>query len=147
MATCSERRSSGGRANDRYANGDLFGTTAGGGNAGSDGNVFEITNSGFVIATAIAPNFPLLQQHATNFLAALYTVDPVVAVNGPLTKLLTDLGDLVTHPMTSPTSLVDLIVPVSILLADLYAQSPNLAADNATLVGVANSLDHGFQVV
>jgi len=94
-------------------------------------------------------------QDATNSLLLQYTADPVVAeaiVNGPLTKLLADLGNNVTHPMTStdasvPALFANLIAPVSILLADLYAQSPNLAADNVTLVGVANTLNHGFHVV
>ncbi len=112
-------------------------------------------NTTSVIATAIAPNYPLLQQDATNFLLAQYATDPVVAeatVNGPLTKLLTDLGNFVTHPMTStdasvPISLLNLTLPVSIILTDVYAQSPNLAADNVTLIGVANTLGHGFHVV
>ena len=59
-------------------------------------------NTTSVIATAVAPNFALLQQDATNFLLA--GTDPAVAeasVNGPLTKLLTDLGNFVTHSMTS----------------------------------------------
>ena len=73
-----------------------------------------------VIATAIAPNFALLQQDANNFLLAEYAggyTDPVLAeaaVNGPLTKLLTDLGDFVTHPMTS----TDASVPVSVAHPD-----------------------------
>jgi hypothetical protein len=57
-----------------------------------------------VVAKAVAPNFALLQQDATNFLLAQYATDPAVAeatVNGALTKLLTDLGNFVTHPMTS----------------------------------------------
>ena len=112
-------------------------------------------NTTSVLATAIAPNFALLQQDATNFLLAQYATDPAVAeasVNGPLTKLLTDLGNFVTHPMTStdasvPITLLNLTLPVSIILTDVYAQSPNLAADNATLVGIANTIGHGFQVV
>jgi hypothetical protein len=104
----------------------------------------------------LAPNYALLQQDATNFLLAQYATDPVVAeatVNGALTKLLKDLGDNVTHAMTTtgpdvPISLLNLTIPVSLILADIYAQSPNLLiADNATLVGVANTLGHGFQVV
>ncbi len=108
-----------------------------------------------VAAKAIAPNFALLQQDATNFLLAQYATDPVVAetsVNGPLAKLLTDLGNFVTHPMTStgtdvPISMLNLTLPVSIILTDIYAQSPNLAADNVTLLGIVNTLGHGFQVV
>ena len=80
---------------------------------------------------------------------------PAVAettVNGALTKLLTDLGNFVTHPMTStgadvPITLLNLTLPVSVILADVYAQSPNLAADNATLLGIANTLGHGFHVL
>ena len=112
-------------------------------------------NTTSVIATAIAPNYPLLQQDATNFLLAQYATDPVVAeatVNGALTKLLTDLGNFVTHPMTStgadvPITLLNLTLPVALILNDVYAQSPNLAADNATLLGIANTLGHGFHVV
>jgi hypothetical protein len=116
-------------------------------------------NTTSVIATAIAPNFALLQQDASNFLQAEYaggSTDPVLAeaaVNVQLTKLLTDLGDLVTHGMTStdasvPASvLINLTVPVANILGDALTQSPNLAADNATLVGVANSIGHGFHVV
>jgi uncharacterized repeat protein (TIGR03803 family) len=135
------------------------------GNTVTTGFTIEVTNSPVglsatdnttsVIATAIAPNYPLLQQDATNFLLAQYATDPVVAeatVNGALTKLLTDLGNFVTHPMTStgadvPITLLNLTLPVSIILADIYAQSPNLAADNATLLGIANTIGHGFQVV
>ena len=112
-------------------------------------------NTTSVIATAIAPNYPLLQQDATNFLLAQYATDPVVAeatVNGALTKLLTDLGNFVTHPMTStgadvPITLLNLTLPVALILNDVYAQSPNLAADNATLLGIANTIGHGFHVV
>ncbi len=112
-------------------------------------------NTTSVIAKAVAPNFALLQQDATNFLLAQYATDPAVAeasVNGPLTKLLTDLGNFVTHSMTStgadvPIALLNLTLPVSIILADVYAQSPNLAADNATLLGIANTIGHGFHVV
>ena len=108
-----------------------------------------------VAAKAIAPNFALLQQDATNFLLAQYATDPVVAeanVNGPLTQLLKDVGNFVTHSMTStgadvPITLLNLTLPVSIILADVYAQSPNLVADNATLLGIANALGHGFHVV
>jgi len=135
------------------------------GNTVTTGFTIEVTNSPVglsatdnttsVIATAIAPNYPLLQQDATNFLLAQYATDPVVAeatVNGALTKLLTDLGNFVTYPMTStdssvPTSLLNLTLPVSITLTDVYAQSPNLAADNATLLGIANTIGHGFHVV
>jgi hypothetical protein len=42
---------------------------------------------------------------------------------------------------------VNLTMPITNILADALFQSPNLAADNATLVGVANSIGHGFQVV
>jgi plastocyanin len=108
-----------------------------------------------VIAKAVAPNYALLQQDGTNFLLAQYAHNPNVAeatVNGQLTKLLTDLGDYVAHPMTStnasvPNLLAQLVVPVSTILADVIGQSPNLVADNVTLVGVANTLGHGFQVV
>ena len=108
-----------------------------------------------VIATAIAPNYALLQQDAINFLQAQYAGNPNVAVaivNVQLTKLLTDLGDYVTHPMTStnasvPNLLAQLVVPVGNILADVIGHSPNLAADNVTLVGVANTLGHGFHVV
>ena len=103
----------------------------------------------------LAPNYAVLQQDATNFLLAQYATDPVVAeatVNGALTKLLKDLGDNVTHAMTTtgpdvPISMLNLTLPVSIILTDVYAQSPSLAADNATLVNVANTLGHGFHVV
>ena len=112
-------------------------------------------NATSVIATAVAPNYALLQQDAINFLQARYAANPAVAeatVNGQLTKLLTDLGDYVTHPMTStdasaPPILSQLIVPVGIILADIIGHSPNLAADNVTLVGVAITVGHGFQVV
>ena len=108
-----------------------------------------------VIATAVAPNFVLLQQDATNFLLDQYATDPVVAeanVNGPLTKLLTDLGNFVTHSMTStgagvPISMLNLTLPVSIILNDVYDHNPNLAADNATLLGIANTIGHGFHVI
>ena len=108
-----------------------------------------------ISATLLVPNYALLQQDATNFLLAQYATDPVVAqatVNGALTKLLTDLGDNVTHAMTTtgpdvPISMLNLTLPVSLILNDVYAQSPNIIADNATLVGVANTLGHGFQVV
>ena len=112
-------------------------------------------NTTSVIAKAVAPNFALLQQDATNFLLAQYATDPAVAeasVNGQLTKLLTDLGNFVTHPMTStgadvPISMLNLTLPVSIILNDVYDQNPNLAVDNATLLGIANTLGHGFHVV
>ena len=101
-----------------------------------------------------APNYALLQQDATDLLLAQYAIDPVVAeatVNGALTKLLTDLGNNVTHPMTStdasvPISMLNLTFPVAIILADIYAQSPSLAADNTALVNIANTLGHGFHV-
>ena len=97
----------------------------------------------------------MLQQDAINFLQAQYAGNPNVAVaivNVQLTKLLTDLGDYVTHPMTStnasvPNLLAQLVVPVGNILADVIGHSPNLAADNVTLVGVANTLGHGFHVV
>ena len=103
----------------------------------------------------LAPNYALLQQDAINFLLAQYAGNPVGAeatVNGSLTKLLTDLGDNVTHPMTStdasvPNLLAQLVVPAGNILADVIGHSPNLAADNVTLVGVANTLGHGFLVV
>src|ERR1051325_4160045 len=101
-----------------------------------------------------APNYALLQQDATDFLLAQYATDPLVAeatVNGALTKLLTDLGNNVTHPMAPtdasvPISMLNLTLPVAIILADIYAQSPNLAADNTALVNIANTLGHGFHV-
>jgi hypothetical protein len=46
-----------------------------------------------------------------------------------------------------PITLLNLTLPVAIILADVYAQSPNLTADVATLMGVANMLGHGFHVV
>jgi probable HAF family extracellular repeat protein len=116
-------------------------------------------NTTSVIAKAVAPNFTLLQQDASNFLLAENAganTNPAraeAAINGSLTKLLTDLGNFVTHPMTStdasvPISvLANLTVPVTNVLSDALFQSPNLAADNATLLGVANSIGHGFNVV
>ena len=113
-----------------------------------------------VIATAVAPNYALLQQDATNFLIAENAggnTNPVLAeaaVNGPLTKLLTDLGNFVTHPMTSTDAsvpafvLANLVVPVTNILSDVLFQSlPQLAADNVTLLGIANTIGHGFHVV
>jgi Peptidase M10 serralysin C terminal len=107
----------------------------------------------------LAPNFALLQQDATNFLLAENAggnVNPVLAeaaVNGPLTQLLKDLGNNVTNLMTStdasvPASvLANLTVPVTQILSDALFQSPNLTADNTTLIGVANLIGHGYHVV
>jgi hypothetical protein len=107
----------------------------------------------------LAPNFALLQQDATNFLLAENAggnVNPVLAeaaVNGPLTQLLKDLGNNVTNLMTStdasvPASvLANLTVPVTQILSDALFQSPNLTADNTTLVGVANLIGHAYHVV
>jgi len=46
-----------------------------------------------------------------------------------------------------PISMLNLTLPVSLILNDVYAQSPNLAADNATLLGIAITIGHGFHVV
>ena len=69
-----------------------------------------------ISANVVGPNYALLQQDATNFLLAQYATDPAVAeatVNGPLTKLLKDLADNVTHPMTS----TDASVPTSLAVS------------------------------